>query len=549
MARSVIDQNIARLEENIRALKSSRNQLSPISRLPPEVLCNIFSFIEDRSKSQARSPESWTNFSRVSQYWRSLALSAPELWTNIPFIYPRWAEEMLTRSKMAKLTLRVDLEYQSALSRVLDPIKTCLSQITRLEEINISDASGSVLEKIFQDLPKSAPQLHTFHITSPQPRHLSGPDFTIDEDFFTDTERLRCVHLVRCKINWDSRLLTSLTRLTLHHTLKDSSFIQFLHALQRMPALTELDLESSIPYDSKPSSYPLVDLPCLRVLRIMSGFDIVTTTLRHMTFPSTTALNLICHETQFNRINFSSFLSVLDAKFLSSFVIRSLSLQDLDITMQTGLRFLVRSTTNVLFSPGGLDLVLTWANSNLQTYSKALIVAFNAMNLRTLIQLHLSTSYYIDSKTWLKTFGRLPLLERVYVKNDAAYSFLETLCHKTKAADRSIAAYRSVSFPKLRYICMNGTRFESISVDELMDILMERYERKAEIQALRLEDCHNIFKDDIEKLCEIVVDVDWDGLEQGLYDSEEGRTYDSEGNIIDDFGDYDYYDELYHLWL
>ena len=264
-----------------------------------------------------------------------------------------------------------------------------------------------------------------------------------------------------------------------------------------------------------------------------------------MTFPSSSALNLICHETLLNQINFSRFLSVLDAKFLSSFVIRSLSLQDLDTTLQTGLRFLVRSTTNV----PDLNLVLTWANSNLQTYSKALIVAFNAMNLRALIQLHLSTSHYIDSKTWLKTFGRLPLLERVYVKNGAAYSFLATLRHKTKAADRSIAAYRSVSFPKLRYICMNGTCFESISIDELMDILMERYERKAEIQALRLEVCHNIFKNDVERLGEIVVDVEWDGLGQVLYDSEEGSTYADDLGDDDDDDDNDDFNERYFRWL
>ena len=34
--RSIIDREIARLQENIRALKSRRNELSPISRLPTE---------------------------------------------------------------------------------------------------------------------------------------------------------------------------------------------------------------------------------------------------------------------------------------------------------------------------------------------------------------------------------------------------------------------------------------------------------------------------------------------------------------------------------
>ena len=55
---------------------------------------------------------------------------------------------------------------------------------------------------------------------------------------------------------------------------------------------------------------------------------------------------------------------------------------------------------------------------------------------------------------------------------------------------------------------------------------MERCERNAEVQVLRLDDCYNIFSDDVERLEEIVVDVIWDGLEQETsteYDSEEGR--------------------------
>jgi len=286
----------------------------------------------------------------------------------------------------------------------------------------------------------------------------------------------------------------------------------------------------------------------------------VTTTLRHITFPSQNAtLNLICQKTRSNQVDFSNFLSVLDAKFLSSFVIRSLSLQGLDTTTVPGpgLRFLVRPTTVRQYHPYSpsptpsppLDLVLTWSSSNLQTYVKVLIAVYNAMDLRTLTQLQLSSSLHIDPKTWVKTFGKLPLLERVHVKNDVVYSFLDALRHKTEAADRSITAYRSVSFPKLRYISMSGTQFECIPVDKLMDILMERYERNAEIQALQLEDCHNILEDDVERLREIVVDVDWDGIEQGFsdeYDSEE-RDYDSDGNTIDEFGDYD--SDYYHPFI
>ena len=133
--RSIINRDIARLEESIRALKSL------ISRLPVEIMCNIFSL------SILESPESWTNFSQVSHHWRSLALSAPELWANIPLGHPRWAQEMLMRSKMAKLTIR------SGDSLVdLDIIRSCLYEMNRVEEIDIRIIPGMILERIFRGL-------------------------------------------------------------------------------------------------------------------------------------------------------------------------------------------------------------------------------------------------------------------------------------------------------------------------------------------------------------------------------------------------------------
>ena len=559
VARSVIDRDIARLEESIRALKSRRNELSPISHLPPEILCTIFSFISQDNNN----PRSWINFSRVSRHWRLLALNAPDLWTNIPLYNSRWAQEMLTRSKMAKLTIQADFTYRSSKLKVLETIKSCLSHMGRLGEINIFGASGSVLESIFQNIPTSAPQLHTLLIRSTQPNYSSDKAFTIHQDFLCDTERLKCVDLANCRISWDSQLLTGLTRLTLLHSLKDkanSSIIPFLHALQRMPALTNLDLEDSIPHDSGVlSTYPAVDLPCLRVLRISAGVGALTTALRQITCPSTAVLKLTCKEAS-TQIDFSNFLSVLATKFLSSLVIRNLSLHTIDTGIQNSLKFLLWTSAVIQGSlpsslSAQLELVLTWLPSSfdkLSNYAKALTSAFDAMSLSALTQLQLvPTAECIDSKTWLKTFGKLPRLERVHVKSFRARSFFDALVYKTKVADKSKNSYCNVSFPKLRYIHLDGTHFvetnvetrsmSMVSLDLLMDRLMERYERNAEIYELHLDDCYNISEEDVEKLEEIVVDVFWDGVEQGLsseYDSEEEREYDSDGNTIDDL-DYD----------
>ena len=207
--RKIIDRDIARLEVGIRALKSRRNELSLISHLPAEILCMIFSFTEDFKLSRSRSPKSWTNFSQVSQHWRSLALSAPELWTDIPVLYPRWAQEMLIRSKKAKLTIRSDLTFDNLnqLSNPIEAVRLCLYEMNHVEEIdfNLTEIPGSVLEKNFRDLPRSAPQFHTLCIT---PRYFSGTAFSIHEDFLYDTERLQRVKLINCKISWGSRLLT-----------------------------------------------------------------------------------------------------------------------------------------------------------------------------------------------------------------------------------------------------------------------------------------------------------------------------------------------------
>ena len=526
LSRPTLRTNIARLEERVRALKSRRNELPPISHLPVEILCKIFSLVEDNSIfCSGLSPESWTNFSHVSQHWRSSALSAPELWTNIPLSWPRWAQEMLIRSKMATLTIRSDFSFDNSNSRVIETVRSCLYQMNRVGEIDIGMIAGMRLEQIFRYLPKSAPQLHTLCIDSP---HFFGNAFSIHEDFLYDTGRLQRVELINCKISWDSRLLTGLTRLTLEDSLKaNSSIIQVLHALQRMPALNDLHLKDSIPDDSDgplASAYPVVDLPYLRVLCISSGVGPLTTVLRHITFPHTAILSLTCRENQSAQIDFSNFLSVLATKFLSSLVIRSLSLQVLDDSNSThGLEFFLWTTAVIqdcfpsrLFSHSQLRLILKWPSEStrLHNHKKALTSAFDAMSLPFLTQLQLSTGNYIDSQTLVETFGQLHLLERVCVLRNASVSFLEALVYKTKAAEKSKTAYRTVSFPKLRYIHLVITAFDrcglgSISVNMLLDCLMERCERNAAVQVLRL-DCYYISSDDVQRLKEIVVDVIWD---------------------------------------
>ena len=112
------------------------------------------------------------------------------------------------------------------------------------------------------------------------------------------------------------------------------------------------------------------------------------------------------------------------------------------------------------------------------------------------------------------------------MRGTATYPFLDAL----KAAEKSNTAYRSLSFPKLGYIYLEGGPSipEPILVNMLLDILMERLERNAPIEVLRMDKSYNISPDDVERL-EEYVDFEVE-LVSTLSDSEEDGDYDSDGN-------------------
>ncbi|KAF6751386.1 hypothetical protein DFP72DRAFT_908273 [Ephemerocybe angulata] len=81
-----LDREIARLEQDLLALKRRRNTELPVSRLPPELLSKIF-FLALRymDVDYSKMRPQWTKMSicAVSHHWREIAFNAPELWMEI----------------------------------------------------------------------------------------------------------------------------------------------------------------------------------------------------------------------------------------------------------------------------------------------------------------------------------------------------------------------------------------------------------------------------------------------------------------------------------
>jgi hypothetical protein len=155
-AQQGLDHQIRKYQESIRALQSRRNALSPIGRLPPEILSLVFVFCTSSDSL------SWVRVvSHICRHWRGVALSCPSLWSFPVFSHPTWAEEMLQRSKMTPLTVKVsvalnsyspcahsfneaDLTYMTP--RMVNAVHSALMHISRISSLDLKTGSRSLSE-------------------------------------------------------------------------------------------------------------------------------------------------------------------------------------------------------------------------------------------------------------------------------------------------------------------------------------------------------------------------------------------------------------------
>ncbi|KAF8207543.1 hypothetical protein K438DRAFT_1962468 [Mycena galopus ATCC 62051] len=86
-------------------------------------------------------------------------------------------------------------------------------------------------------------------------------------------------------------------------------------------------------------------------------------------------------------------------------------------------------------------------------------------------------------------------------------------------------------FPALRTLILGGTDFGGSELDTLETVLMQRCERKQELWALTLRECTHLRPEDVERLDDIVVDVDWDQLELGFSEDESEADYSEYGDF------------------
>lgn len=230
-------------KERMAQFKKKRNLLSPVSRLPAELVIIILQMLQE----EVASPRSLglQRMTRVYSRWRIIALGCPSLWTDIDFkLCPSMIEALLKRTGRHAL---LDINIPPRLRRWGLAGKTLESEAFRIKTLHVTGDFLSVVTQLRYGMPS---------LTHLELQNDSSAGFwaMLPSQFLEGgAPRLRHLSLTNMAPRyWNSPIIVSLTHLKvqlLHrweyahgHTM-DTIF----DALEHMPGLVDLDLAMDIP--------------------------------------------------------------------------------------------------------------------------------------------------------------------------------------------------------------------------------------------------------------------------------------------------------------
>ncbi|KAF8189676.1 hypothetical protein BJ912DRAFT_966103 [Pholiota molesta] len=561
----IIDESIAEQQKAIDellkpllALKFERNTIIPISRLPPELLCRIFSLAQVPHPT-ATEPNllEWINLTYVCRHWRNVAISMPSLWVIPPIGNRKWVREMLRRSKGSSLVIRSDTEKTPTRSGIV----LALRQIHRIKELSLRNFYSDAWDSIREMLTKSAPQLERFCLEGVDTVWVEidqelqvAQHLVIWDDILRETESLRQLELDYCQLNWDSpfHFFRSLT----HLKLKDlplgflPSGKQLMNALKSMPDLEDLVLWNSLPspIDQQSSWGSEYTHLALRSLSINSKHVAYLEAFFHyVTFPPTAIVKIVCSDNHTYRRIHTQAGAINQDTYYSGFIIalaRSYSAITLDTTFHSlkqhrdsddehecHLLFFVDAfnMNEIVKTTAIAHLDLSLSCGSPDVVRRVITDIFDSS-----IPLHNISCIYLhddisglDSETIANTFGlKLPLLHSVVVSGNGARPFLnimhlgidgeairsgETPIQELYFPGVSSVGLHDITFrDTLEGTATTHTLFDLVPIELLQDFLIQRCELGTPIETLVLWDSsyYSIYDEDIKLLEEIVVNVE-----------------------------------------
>lgn len=579
VARARLDAEMDDLRHVMRELATRRNNLSPMSRLPAELLSKIFDFLVlDASvhyfaKNCVKSFD-WIQVTHVCRHWRQVALNHTSFWGNIICTIPSWTPEFIARSKQAPIRIIHRSDDTRWRSRQIDSLILALSHTHRAKEIYLA-GKASLLPRLISHLSCPAPLLESFEA-------VASPDFTGLTDmlritraaeivyfplslFAGEAPLLRRLHLNRCGLDWDSPLYNNLVNLAVEMPISNSymeippSRAQILASLQRMPNIESLELKSAIPKARDDSaSDPLVKLPFLRRLTVSSISSSCTWLLQHIAIPPTAHIEVCCQCYSRSNEDFAMPLPYI-APFtggpepLRSMWIDIYNLDTIDVKGWPSLFNDPREMNDTDVEPS-TNLSFTWHQCDVDTYERMLRIVVEALHTADIRMLYLrimtrSGINVANPQEWLSLFSVFPSVQSLCLERNAAFPFARAMAMDALGKRDPHSLHESekemLLMPDLR-------NFTLYSVDFFRHVLPEgEYPRAMLFPSLaarikrndRLRRIHVVrsalHPEWVESLKTLVPVVIWDGVvDAGVEDGDEEDGW-------TDRDDFDIHDDTY----
>lgn len=580
-AQTEIDDELVALEERMRALRTRRNSLSLISSIPPELLSTIF--VHHAQQTQLlHNPDnpdilSWIIVGHICRHWREVALGTPELWAT-PFLNSSQAtDEMLTRSKMAPLNLRIGRRYR------MDSIQKALMHTERLQVVSLlflhGDTAGChcIMEFINKLSSCSTPKLQSLAL---EVGDKQTPRIAIPISF--PAPNLRNLQIKHCDLSWASSALTGLTVLDIKKLSPEClpTLAELISALRRMPALHTLALEDALPTLSpNTASLPRapramnVQLFHLKQLRLTAKMLEVANVLTRIE-STTPEVRLVCRASSENPgQEWDLSLPVISRALESCFkatpakscrIPRSLRLFAVGrIHVQYST---VRNPSSWVGSMSDTCLDQEWAVEHpvvldfdfpTETSTAILSDLWRLVPIRTLEALYIEGFFSCWDGFWTDLLGRGAARNLAYIHLRGTPQALEDLVislRSTHSLARFIGwrAHRGPNFsPALSHLVLDNLEFDTsfssfTRTSDLVDVLIDRVNEGRGLDYLAITGCTGVSAHDVRLLREVVADVQWDEYES-FDDFDLEYDYDSLEDDDDD-DDYDFYDDGDHYY-
>ncbi|KAI9569805.1 hypothetical protein HD554DRAFT_452021 [Boletus coccyginus] len=301
-----------------------RNAWSSISRLPTEILAEIFVHVArdhyDRYLPGTRVSE-WVGISYVCRQWRNTALDCPTLWSYLFFASQRWTEALLARSKQTPLKVSLEINYSeeewlhSLMERVVDHAE-------RIQELRLY-LRGDVywcLNPFLRPCLR-APRLQVLEIRARLP-------YILEKSLFNgETPSLRKLDLTNVTMsNLHSFRLSDLKSLTMKDAFYSGpTMVEFLSTLCCLRDIEDLHIHNALPSANRFlasadfDAFRGINLPHLSRLWIYAPLSTVVGFLSCVNTPPKTEMRLGCgNESDTSPDDYSRFSSLLSQRFRSS---------------------------------------------------------------------------------------------------------------------------------------------------------------------------------------------------------------------------------------